>query len=118
NIALGPPSVTFPQRVPKSNFKNLGVFIQDEYDVTRRLRVIGGLRIDPPDVEKLPPPRHNPPPPGIYPPTPPLDLSKLPSAFRALIAPLRRSTCRSCLRRAGLRSIAPRSPATSARSCA
>jgi len=80
NIALGPPSVTFPQRVPKSNFKNLGVFIQDEYDVTRRLRVIGGLRFDRLDVETLPTPGYNPLLPGIDRATPPIDLSKLPSA--------------------------------------
>jgi len=80
NIALGPPSVTFPQRVPKSNFKNLGVFIQDEYDVTRRLRIIGGLRVDRFDVETLPTPGYNPLLAGIDRATPPIDLSKLPSA--------------------------------------
>src|SRR5262245_4335446 len=80
NIALGPPSVTFPQRVPKSNFKNLGVFIQDEYDVTRRLRIIGGLRFDRLDIETLPTPGYNPLLPGIDRATPPIDLSKLPSA--------------------------------------
>jgi hemoglobin/transferrin/lactoferrin receptor protein len=80
NIALGPPSVTFPQRVPKSNFKNLGVFIQDEFDVTRRLRIIAGLRFDRLDVETLPTPGYNPLLPGIDRATPPIDLSKLPSA--------------------------------------
>jgi len=80
NIALGPPSVSFPQRVPKSNFKNLGAFIQDEYDVTRRLRVIGGLRFDRLDVETLPTPGYNPLLPGIDRATPPIDLSRLPSA--------------------------------------
>ncbi len=79
NIALGPPSVTFPQRVPKSNFKNLGVFVQDEYDVTRRLRIIGGLRVDRFDIETLPTPGYNPLLPGIDRATPPIDLSKLPS---------------------------------------
>src|SRR5262249_16580209 len=75
NIALGPPSVTFPQRVPKSNFKNLGVFIQDEYDVTRRVRVVGRLAL-----ETVPTPGYNPLLPGIDRATPPIDLSKLPSA--------------------------------------
>lgn len=79
NIALGPPSVTFPQRVPKSNFKNLGFFIQDEYDVTRRLRIIGGLRVDRFDIETLLTPGYNPLLPGIDSATPPIDLSKLPS---------------------------------------
>ncbi len=80
NIALGPPSVTFPQRVPKSDFKNLGFFIQDEFDVTRRLRVIGGLRVDRFDIETLLTPGYNPLLPGIDNATPPIDLSKLPSA--------------------------------------
>src|SRR5262245_6923784 len=80
NIALGPPSVTFPQRVPKSDFKNLGFFIQDEFDVTRRLRIIGGLRVDRFDIETLPTPGYNPLLTGIDRATPPIDLSKLPSA--------------------------------------
>ncbi|MCI0388107.1 MAG: TonB-dependent receptor [Acidobacteria bacterium] len=79
NIALGPPSVTFPQRVPKSNFKNLGVFVQDEYEVTRRLRLIGGLRLDRLDIETLPTPGYNPLLPGIDRATPPIDLSTLPA---------------------------------------
>ncbi|HKQ80335.1 MAG TPA: TonB-dependent receptor [Blastocatellia bacterium] len=80
NIALGPPSITFPQRVPKSDFKNLGFFVQNELDVTRRLRIIGGLRVDRFDIETLPTPGYNPLLPGIDRATPPIDLSNLPSA--------------------------------------
>jgi outer membrane receptor protein involved in Fe transport len=79
NIPLGPPSVTFPQRVPKSNFKNLGLFLQNEYDVTPRVRLIGGLRVDRFDVETLPTPGYNPLLTGIDRATPAIDLSKLPS---------------------------------------
>ena len=78
-IALGPPSVSFPQRVPKSNFKNLGLFLQNEYDVTPRLRLIGGLRVDRFDVDTLPTPGYNPLLPGIDRATPAIDLTKLPS---------------------------------------
>ncbi len=79
NIALGPPSVTFPQRVPKSNFKNLGLFVQNEYDVTRWLRLVGGLRVDRFDIDTLATTGYNPLLPGIDQATPPIDLSKLPS---------------------------------------
>ncbi|MFN0110748.1 MAG: TonB-dependent receptor [Blastocatellia bacterium] len=80
NIALGPASTTFPQRVPKSNFKNLGLFLQDEFDLTPRLRLIGGLRVDKFDVATLPTPGYNPLLTGIDRATPAIDLSKLPSA--------------------------------------
>jgi hemoglobin/transferrin/lactoferrin receptor protein len=78
-------TLTFPQRVPKSNFQNIGVFVQDEYDVTRRVRLIGGLRYDRFDVDALATPGYNPLLPGIERATPPIDLSKLPSASGASI---------------------------------
>ncbi len=80
NIALGPPSVTFPQRVPKSNFQNQGFFWQDEFDVNRWLRLVGGVRLDLFQVNSEATPGYNPLLPGIQNATPPIDLSKLPSA--------------------------------------
>jgi outer membrane receptor protein involved in Fe transport len=79
NIALGPPSLTFPQRVPKSNFKNLGLFVQDEYDLMSWLRLVGGLRVDRFDIDTLPTPGYNPLLPGIDQATPSIDLSRLPN---------------------------------------
>jgi len=43
---LGPPSVDHPVRVPKATFRNVGVFMQDEWDVSSTMRLSGGLRID------------------------------------------------------------------------
>ncbi len=79
-ISFGPPSVTFPQRVPKSNFQNIGFFAQDEYDINRWLRIIGGLRVDRFDVSTQPTPGYNPLLPGITQATPAIDLSILPNA--------------------------------------
>ncbi len=72
-------TTTFPQRVPKSNFDNYGFFVQDELDVTKRLRIIGGLRVDRFNVETLATPGYNPLLPGLAQATPAIDLSKLPS---------------------------------------
>ena len=80
NISFGPPTTTYPQRVPKSNFQNIGFFAQDEYDVNRWLRIIGGLRVDRFDVTTEATPGYDPLLPGIQNATPPIDLSKLPSA--------------------------------------
>src|SRR5262249_20137307 len=78
NISFGPPTTTFPQRVPKSNFQNIGFFAQDEYDVNRWLRIIGGLRVDRFDVTTKATPGYNPVLPGIERAMPAVDLSKLP----------------------------------------
>lgn len=43
---LGPPSVTSPSRVPNASFSDLGVFAQDEWDLSRKVRFIAGLRLD------------------------------------------------------------------------
>jgi outer membrane receptor protein involved in Fe transport len=43
---LGPASVTHPVRVPNASFGDIGMFAQDEWDVTRALRVVAGLRLD------------------------------------------------------------------------
>jgi outer membrane receptor protein involved in Fe transport len=45
-IVLGPAAVTHPVRVPNASFRDVGMFAQDEWDVTRALRVIAGLRLD------------------------------------------------------------------------
>ncbi len=43
---LGPPSVTKPVRVPDASFRDLALFAQDEWELTRRLRVVAGIRMD------------------------------------------------------------------------
>ena len=45
-LALGPPSVTSPSRVPNASFSDMGVFAQDEWDLSSKVRVIAGLRLD------------------------------------------------------------------------
>lgn len=72
-------TTTFPQRVPKSNFDNFGFFVQDELDVTKRLRIIGGLRVDRFNVATLNTPGYNPLLPGLTTATPAIDVSKLPN---------------------------------------
>ena len=43
---LGPPSIDHPVRVPNASFRNIGVFVQDEWDVSSAMRLTGGLRVD------------------------------------------------------------------------
>ncbi|MBE3097789.1 MAG: TonB-dependent receptor, partial [Planctomycetes bacterium] len=45
-IVLGLPSTSHPVRVPNALFRDTGFFVQDEWDVNRFLRVVGGLRAD------------------------------------------------------------------------
>ena len=45
-IVLGPPSVTHPVRVPNATFRDVGVFMHDEWDVTNSVRVTAGVRMD------------------------------------------------------------------------
>ncbi|MCX6551432.1 MAG: TonB-dependent receptor [Acidobacteria bacterium] len=45
-VLVGPASVTHPVRVPDASFRDVGVFAQDEWDVTRALRLVFGLRVD------------------------------------------------------------------------
>lgn len=73
-------TLTFPQRVPKSNFDNFGFFAQNELDLTRRVRLIGGLRVDRFNIETLSTPGYNPLLTGLSQATPAVDLSGLPSA--------------------------------------
>jgi outer membrane receptor protein involved in Fe transport len=45
-LALGPPVTTHPVRVPNSTFRDLGLFIQDEWDLNPDVRLSAGLRLD------------------------------------------------------------------------
>lgn len=45
-VVLGPPSIDHPVRVPNASFRDIGVFVQDEWDLTPVLRLVGGLRVD------------------------------------------------------------------------
>lgn len=45
-IALGPPSIAHPVRVPDASLRDIGVFAQDEWRVNPSLSVVGGLRGD------------------------------------------------------------------------
>lgn len=45
-VAMGAPTVSHPSRVPDASFRDIGVFVQDEYDLTTRVRLVGGLRLD------------------------------------------------------------------------
>lgn len=45
-ILLGAPAVDHPVRVPNASFRNVGLFVQDEWDVTPIVRLTGGLRAD------------------------------------------------------------------------
>jgi hemoglobin/transferrin/lactoferrin receptor protein len=45
-VPLGPPVVNHPVRVPNSTFRDLGVFVQDEWDVHPAVRLTAGLRLD------------------------------------------------------------------------
>ncbi|HMV47145.1 MAG TPA: TonB-dependent receptor, partial [Blastocatellia bacterium] len=80
SISFGPPVTTFPQRVPKSDFRNLAFFAQDEYDATRWLRIVGGVRLDKFSVNANATPGYNPVLPGIENAVPAIDRAKLPTA--------------------------------------
>lgn len=43
---LGGPVTTRPTRVPNAAFRDVGVFAQDEWDVTSRLHLVAGARFD------------------------------------------------------------------------
>jgi len=45
-LALGPPSVTKPTRVPNATFSDFGAFAQDEWDLSDKVRFIAGVRLD------------------------------------------------------------------------
>jgi len=45
-LVLGPASTTHPVRVPTASFRDIGFFAQDEWEVSRALRLVAGLRVD------------------------------------------------------------------------
>jgi hemoglobin/transferrin/lactoferrin receptor protein len=45
-IALGPPTIDNPVRVPEATFRNAAVFVHNEWSVSPELRVTGGFRVD------------------------------------------------------------------------
>jgi outer membrane receptor protein involved in Fe transport len=45
-ILLGPPSVAHPVRVPNATFRDVGLFLHDEWDATGAIRLTGGVRVD------------------------------------------------------------------------
>jgi outer membrane receptor protein involved in Fe transport len=45
-VPLGPPTMTEPVRVPDASFRDFGIFAQDEWDITNRLKLVVGLRYD------------------------------------------------------------------------
>ncbi len=49
-VPLGPPTVSRPVRVPDGSFRDFGIFAQDEWDLTSRLKVVAGVRYDNYDV--------------------------------------------------------------------
>lgn len=79
NVPIVRGAVSSPQRVPISNLQNIGVFVQQEHDLTRWVRVIGGVRLDRFDVDTRPTPGYDPFLPGIHDATPKIDLSALPN---------------------------------------
>ncbi len=45
-VPLGPPTVTHPVRVPDASFRDIGIFAQDEWDLSPRLKLVAGIRFD------------------------------------------------------------------------
>ena len=43
---MGAPSLSHPVRVPNSSFRDLGMYAQDECDLSRFVRVVAGIRAD------------------------------------------------------------------------
>lgn len=43
---VGTPSISHPVRVPDASFRDLGVYAQDEWDLSRAVRVVTGIRAD------------------------------------------------------------------------
>lgn len=80
SISLGPATTTFPQRVPISNYRNLALFVQDEYNVTGRLRLVSALRADGFGITGVPTPGYNPLLTGLEAATPAINISLLPAA--------------------------------------
>lgn len=45
-VPLGGPSVTHPTRVPNATFSDMAAFAQDEWDITTKVRLVAGMRVD------------------------------------------------------------------------
>jgi hemoglobin/transferrin/lactoferrin receptor protein len=45
-VPLGGPSVTHPTRVPNATFSDMAAFAQDEWDITAKVRLVAGMRLD------------------------------------------------------------------------
>ena len=45
-VPLGPPSLRKPTRVPNATFGDVAAFAQDEWDVSEKLRIVAGVRVD------------------------------------------------------------------------
>jgi hemoglobin/transferrin/lactoferrin receptor protein len=45
-VPMGGPTTSNPVRVPNADFQDVGVFVQDEYEVAPWLRLVAGLRLD------------------------------------------------------------------------
>jgi hemoglobin/transferrin/lactoferrin receptor protein len=45
-VQLGPPTTDHPVRVPDATLGDVGLFLQDEWDITPFLHAVGGLRAD------------------------------------------------------------------------
>jgi outer membrane receptor protein involved in Fe transport len=85
NIILFTNSVSFPQRVPASEFSNFGAYFQDEYEPASWIRFIGGIRFDRFRVESKPTAGYSPVITGLANTTPPVDFTTLPSVNGTII---------------------------------
>ncbi len=45
-LPLGAPSITHPTRVPNATFSDMAAFAQDEWDITPKVRLVAGMRVD------------------------------------------------------------------------
>jgi hemoglobin/transferrin/lactoferrin receptor protein len=45
-VPLGPPTVTRPVRVPDASFRDVGIFAQHEWDLSKHLKLVAGIRYD------------------------------------------------------------------------
>ena len=79
NIILFSNAVSFPQRVPVSNFANFGAFFQDEFQANSKVRFVGGVRVDRFKVETEPTAGYNPFITGLGATVPAIDPTTLPS---------------------------------------
>jgi hemoglobin/transferrin/lactoferrin receptor protein len=72
-----PGSVSQPQRVPISNFRDYAFFVEDEFELNRWLRLLGSFRVDRINVETVPTPGYVP---RIPSGDPPFDPTTFPSS--------------------------------------